>query len=266
MTRPVPAYLPEVAEADAEGRVAELYADIRRVLGLPLVNLVYRHLAVEPGRLESTWRSLRPNLASRGADEAARLLAAAAAPPPVEPLAAAALARAGLAGDRAALARATLDTYARGNSRNLLGMWALLDGCAGGGPGAEPLDPPPPEPILPMADLAALDRPTRELLEELSRPLVGGGPPVLVPSLLRHFAEPPLLALVREALGPAAGGRSARRAAVSETARGLAAALPHPVAPLAEGAGRDVAARFAGTISALLVAGETLRAAFAAAG
>jgi diketogulonate reductase-like aldo/keto reductase len=57
-------YLAEIAEEDAEGAVAELYEDIRRVLGLPLVNLVYRHLAAV-GRLEEVWRVL-PRMVAAG--------------------------------------------------------------------------------------------------------------------------------------------------------------------------------------------------------
>jgi hypothetical protein len=62
---------PEVPEGEAQGVVADIYADIRNVLGLPVVNLVYRCLAVEPTHLASIWRTLRPNLTSRRADEEA---------------------------------------------------------------------------------------------------------------------------------------------------------------------------------------------------
>ena len=66
------AYLPEVSERDAEGLAAEFYEDIRRVVGLPFVNLVYRHLAVEPRRLEAAWSQLRPNLTDEAIDSGAR--------------------------------------------------------------------------------------------------------------------------------------------------------------------------------------------------
>ena len=51
--------LAEVAGADARDGVAATYADIRATLGLPVVNLVYRHLAAEPGRLEALWADVR---------------------------------------------------------------------------------------------------------------------------------------------------------------------------------------------------------------
>jgi hypothetical protein len=41
MSDPVPA----IAEASATGAVAEIFADIRTVLGVEVVNLIWRHLA-----------------------------------------------------------------------------------------------------------------------------------------------------------------------------------------------------------------------------
>jgi hypothetical protein len=258
--------LPEVAETDAEGSVAEIYEDIRRALGLPVVNLVYRHLAVEPAKLAVVWQALRPNLTSRAADAAARRLVDDALPPAVTPLSAAVLADAGLDAGRARLARATLDAYARANSRNLLGMHALLNGCAGTNERGDmlALGPPPAVPILPMAQLDTLPRATVELLSEMSAELVGAEQPVLVPSLLRHFAsDPPLLALLWTALRPATAALAACADAVAAKARGLAAGLTQPVAPLESRSDREIAARFVVAMSTLLVTGEAFRAAIA---
>ena len=258
-------YLAEVAEADAEGSTAEIYGDVRRVLGLPVVNLVYRHLAVEPMVLERVWRELRPNLTSRIAERAARRLVDQAVPPIVVPIPAGALAAVGLDAERARLVRATLDAYARANSLNLLGMHALLDGCPGNAERRETLDPPPAESILAMAQLTTLPATTVELLDEMSAALVGGEQPRLVPSLLRHFADDPaLLALFWTALRPAAGAElAAARGAVATEARALVAKLPWPVRPLEDRTLRKTAGRFVVAMSALLVAGEALRIAIA---
>src|SRR5258707_12282242 len=56
MSDPVPA----IAEASATGAVAEIFADIRRVLGVEVVNLIWRHLATIPGALLWAWGMLRP--------------------------------------------------------------------------------------------------------------------------------------------------------------------------------------------------------------
>lgn len=256
-------YLPEVAEGDAEGSIAEIYDDIRRVLGLPIVNLVYRHLAVEPAQLAGVWQALRPNLTFHATEEAARRLVDHAVPPAVTPLSAAVLAAVGLNADRARLARATLDAYARANSRNLLGMHALLDGCPGTHERGDALEPPPAVPILPIAQLDTLPAATVELLREMSAALVGDEQPVLVPSLLRHFAtDPPLLALLWTALRTAAGETLAARSdAVAAKARELAAGFPQSVAPLERQSDREIAARFVVAMSTLLVTGEVVRAA-----
>jgi hypothetical protein len=245
-----------VAEAAAGGRVAELYADIRRVLGLPFVNLVYRHLACDEGRLEAVWAALGPNLSSQAATAAADELVRSAAPAAAAPLPPDVVDE--------TLAAATLDAYARGNSLNLLGMQALLHGCAGRGDKAPAPPTPGPGAILPMTALEQLPAATRALLDETAALLVGTRKPILVPSLLRHFAhDARLLAAVRDTLLANASERAARRAALEDRARRRAAGLPHPVEPLRDADLREVAARFVDATSALLVAGETIRAALA---
>ena len=56
MSDPVPA----VPEAAAIGDIAEIFADIRRVLGVGVVNLIWRHLATIPGALPWAWGTVRP--------------------------------------------------------------------------------------------------------------------------------------------------------------------------------------------------------------
>ncbi|MGB1006333.1 MAG: hypothetical protein ACPGVX_04115, partial [Thalassobaculaceae bacterium] len=49
-----------IPEAEATGDTAALFADIRATLGLPVVNLVWRHLATIPGGLPWTWDQVKP--------------------------------------------------------------------------------------------------------------------------------------------------------------------------------------------------------------
>jgi hypothetical protein len=260
-----PRYLPEIPEAEAEGSVAETYEDIRRVVGFPLVNLVYRTLAVVPGRLEEIWRDLRPNLAGAAAEAGARELLATAAPRDrVVPLSRSALAAAGVEGDELRRVASTLEAYEHANPRNLLAVTALLHGVGGrgaqpeGGSDADQHD----TALLPMADLSTLARPARELLEEMAAAIAAGGETVLVPSLFRHFAHNPcLLALIWTALRPLVDGGSIRACseAVSARAASLATALPYPVGRLEDEETRAVLERFATTIPRMLVAGSRLR-------
>lgn len=48
----------EIAEQNASSAIREIYADIKRAQGAPLVNLIYRHLATIPGGLEWVWGSI----------------------------------------------------------------------------------------------------------------------------------------------------------------------------------------------------------------
>jgi AhpD family alkylhydroperoxidase len=54
-----PATVRPVEEADATGKVADLFADIRRVKGTETVSLFWRVLATNPDLLEMTWTRLK---------------------------------------------------------------------------------------------------------------------------------------------------------------------------------------------------------------
>ena len=56
MTDPVQA----IREADATGETAEIFADIRQVYRVGVVNLIWRHLATFPGALAWVWGAVRP--------------------------------------------------------------------------------------------------------------------------------------------------------------------------------------------------------------
>src|SRR5215212_5415301 len=49
-----------IPESAARGETAEIFADIRKVLGTSVVNLIWRNLATMPGALEWTWSTVRP--------------------------------------------------------------------------------------------------------------------------------------------------------------------------------------------------------------
>lgn len=260
------AYLAEIPEREAQGTIAAVYADIRRVVGVPFVPLIYRFLAVTPGLLERCWAQLAPNLASAGAREKLAELGRVALGG-VEPIPRAALADS-LDGR---LARATLDAYRRANSANLLGMAALLDGVRSVEvPTAAAMVAPREsrcEPILPMADLPRLPAASASLLQEFAAPIAGASPPVVVPSLLRHFAHDQLpLALLWTALRPVLTGEAFARVAASLSARAreLAAELPYGVTALDDPDARVVVERFAvSTIPRMLLTGSLLKVALA---
>ena len=254
--------LPEIAERDATGMVAELYEEIRRAVGLPLVNLVYRVLAAGE-TLELAWAQLGPNLRDPGIPDMARALVDEITVS-VPPVPGAALATVGASETQLAIGRSTVAAYMHANPRNILVVTALLDRAPGMGqplPTGSEAAPAPDWDILPMASLDRLDASARMLIDEMSAPLVTPGQEALVPSLLRHFADSPtLLAVLWTALAPAVtSGAVARDAnSVTTTARNLATRLPYPVEPIADPATRETLQRFQFTLSRMIVVGRLL--------
>jgi hypothetical protein len=49
-----------IVEHDAVGDIADLYQDLRVTLGVPFVNLIWRHLATIPGGLAWVWTLTKP--------------------------------------------------------------------------------------------------------------------------------------------------------------------------------------------------------------
>ncbi len=261
-------YLPEIPERDAPPAVREIYADIRQTLGLPVVNLVYRHLAAEPGRLEAVWSGLARVIGEPGTEALAVSLSSSVGVPDVAPLSADVLVASGVGEVGLAGVRATLSVYARGNSLNLIGCSALLEGVDSPGEAVDPavtFPPVSPEELPPLADVALLAAPVRSLLEEMSIAVAGGEEPILVPTLFRHLAhDPAVLELGWTALRPAfSGGEIAALAAVvEEAARDLATCVPGRVERLHDPGSRAVLAGFLGPMARMLVVGAALDRAF----
>ena len=262
---PAPSYLGEVSEATAVGTVAAVYADIRRVLGAPVVAFVYRALAIQPGRLERIWAELLPNLTSGYGRAAAEELAAATLAG-VQAIPASALA---VTGFDAARTAATLEAFKRVNCVNVLAVHVLLAGVDApvASDAHEGVVPAPLEtPALPTLDTAALPLTVRSLLEEMSEPVAGGEPPLLIPSLFRALAyDPCVLALLWAALRPALTSDAFKdeSARARRRADELARAMPYRVTRIEDQPTREILRRFAPTIPGMLVTGSLLEAALA---
>jgi hypothetical protein len=188
--------LAEVAEKEATGAVAEIYQDLRFSLRVPMVNLIFRHLATVPGCLEWFWSSVGPYYVSGELTAAAaELVAARPIPRMTLPFADCGL-------DQGALRTVlmTCDAYARANPANLLALSIAklyLDamGTVAGDTqaaydsvpraAATPLD------ALPaMAAIEQLTSELQTLLRMLATQVHGEDGPV-VPSFYRHFTAWP---------------------------------------------------------------------------
>ena len=61
-------------EEEAPAEIARIFADIKRASGTPMVNLIFRHLAIIPGGLEWAWSCIRMNWGYDGLLKAASAL------------------------------------------------------------------------------------------------------------------------------------------------------------------------------------------------
>lgn len=204
------AQLPEIREADAPPHIAALYAEIRSAMGLPVVNLIYRHLATMPGALEWVWAVVR-QLYTWGAGPAAvERVSASLEFPPIRPIAQADLTAAGVSREELEQAVVLVDVYNRGNLLNLVGLTVALGAMArapmapsaeaprvGRGAALKRLGAVPSIPRITMLDPA-----TSGIAQSLAglHPRAGEA---IVPSLYLHLATcPRFLALMPERLEP----------------------------------------------------------------
>ena len=118
--------VPAITENDATGEVAELYADIRKTLGIPLVNLIWRNLATMPGALAWAWSSVRPLYESGRIQNEALALIEGQQLPAVPRFPAASLRAVGVDAEAEGVIRGILDSYDRSNPLNLIALSTLL--------------------------------------------------------------------------------------------------------------------------------------------
>ena len=209
--------LATITEAQADGTTAAIFADIRETMGVALVNLIWRHLAVSPAALNWSWQSLKPLYMSGAVPQAAWTLRQALAVPEFPAFGEQERLDAQCSVSDFVLVDAVLRTYERGNAQNLVALCALrlrLTGTAAGDTGATSEQDPPLAPrandiqaeradrvteALPplpaMTDLSTAIRSDIESLAEVWVPAQHRG---MIPSVFRHLAHwPALLAAFR---------------------------------------------------------------------
>lgn len=168
--------LAEISEKTATGEVARIFGEIREATGLPLVNLIFRHMATIPGCLEWAWQYLKPLYMHSAIHEAADAIAMLARPD--------AGAEFPCRGDETTAD--TLESYVRGNMLNMIGLFVLTSGAGSKGATGHPFTPRVISKMLPLPDLAALPATAMDRLRALTRQTESDSP--IIPSLFRHFA------------------------------------------------------------------------------
>ena len=121
MSDPVPA----ITEAEATEETAAIYADIRRVYRVSVVNLIWRHLATFPGALPWAWETVRPLYVDGTIWREATTFRASRRLPEVVALPPEVFAAAGLGHDDLLRIRDVLDAYDRTNPMALIALSVL---------------------------------------------------------------------------------------------------------------------------------------------
>lgn len=278
--------LAELPEAQASGDIRHIYAEIRRLSAVPMVALIWRHLATVPGTLEWAWSVLEPALRAGAVQQVAWALAEKARIPRQPAIAAAALRAAGISEDDQHAIAQTLDGYNRANPVNIVMVrclsWHLahhLTGQAGtaAAPAWPQWQPPPPPPALrPMVNPDAMS-PTAHALALLLTERRSNDPQSnLWPSLYRHLAHWPAFlgyasVLVLPEFDAIDDAAARMRREVDEAAAALAARLAPSTsrpAPSGEQAAQlqSALAQFSRRIPEMVVIGNLLRGALPPAG
>jgi len=197
--------VPSILESEATGKVAEIYADIRQVLGTSIVNLIWRNLATIPDALGWTWSAAR-QLYLGPAPGYAEAVRRAIDLPAVPSFSSDELAAAGLSNDDLAKIRSILDSYHHTNALALVVLSALVmhyeptqqDAVSPSDGAPRPLAVKLPE----LPPMQSLKPEVVHLIEELN----GFGEDTdksLIASMYRHLGYwPTYLSLVRTMLVP----------------------------------------------------------------
>lgn len=196
-----PPRLAELPESQATGEVRDIFAAIKRLSGVPMVALIYRHLATIPGALEWSWRLIEPVMQDGSLQRRAWRLAARAIIERHVGIPRAALRACGIDESDERAIVAVLDAYNRANPVNILALRCLALQLSGEAidSGATPAQPMPPwlaptepPPLPEMIDPQAMPPPVRELVLRLTSQDDADGT-ALWPSLYRHLARWPVM-------------------------------------------------------------------------
>lgn len=238
-----------MTETEASGETAAIFADIRSVYGVSVVNLIWRHLATFPGALPWAWGTVRPLYAGGAIALEAAGLRATRRLPSLPPVPREVFTAMGLTPDDLRRIGVVLDAYERTNPMALVALSVLrlsLDAPASIVGGAETRTPrtgeTEPEPRLPpLPPLLQLDQmapAVADLVLMLNRIGAVRSDPILA-SMYRNLAHwPRYLALAWMILAPLedagvlAGPIRDVRAEASARARAIAPRGPASVPAL----------------------------------
>jgi hypothetical protein len=176
MSDPVPA----ITEVAAAGETAAIFADIRQVLGVDVVNLIWRHLATMEGALPWAWQALRPHYTDGSIVNEAAGLRQELALPAMPSIPAEVYAGLGLGSDDLVVIRRVLAAYDQTNAMAVLALTALSARLDGRVPrdataaGSMPMPGTPQIPLPKLLDMAEMPPATAAIVTELNGFAHGG--------------------------------------------------------------------------------------------
>jgi hypothetical protein len=272
--------LSELSEDQARGDILQIYQEIRRLSAVPMVALIWRHLATIPGTLEWAWDYLGPAMRGGALQQIAWELAEKTRIPRQPAIDVAAMRAAGISEEDQRGITDTLDGYNRANPVNFVMVRCLslhLAGTTGAThsqtwPNWQP--PPPPSALLPMINPEAMSPTVHALALLLTDRRSDVVPSTLLPSLYRHLAHWPAFLGYASVLVPpefeaidtaAAQMRKQVDLACTSLTSQLVPAASQPV-PSGQQAGQLIRAleQFSIRIPEMVVIGNLLRAALPA--
>ena len=263
--------LPAITESEATGVTAEIFADIRRVYKVGVVNLVWRHLATIPGGLPWVWATVRLLYADGTVGREAAALRAGLSLPQLPAWPTAVFRSAGLDDGDIAAIRTVLAAYDRTNAMALIAFLAVqlrLEGVprpvevVARRPASVLAEPEPDLPLPPLLALVDMSPMTAELVVAVNELGAIHREPLFA-SMYRHLAHwPAYLALAWTMLAPLEIDQRLDRAieaAIAKArarARCLAGQLPTPLPAIRPVTARRVTRaidRFTGDVIARMV-------------
>ncbi|MEM7534173.1 MAG: hypothetical protein AAF639_18475 [Chloroflexota bacterium] len=230
----IPNPVTAIAEADATGEIADIFADIRHTMALPLITSVWRILVDVDDGLRPAWAATKPLYLSGQPQATLEKMQQRVNFPTPAPLTRSQLACVGVTQADLPVIKVIVNAYNRSNSLNLIALTALTSEPAGT-PANHPIPQPPPHwlplpQLLPQeeidSDTWSILRRVYQLSSEAEKPTDKPG----VATIWRHLAHwPGFMALALVGLTPLVenGTVALTMQAVHEFTQDEAASIAH---------------------------------------
>ena len=190
-----------IAETEATGDIADIFADIRSTMEIPLLTSIWRSLVSVDGGLAATWAAVKPLYLTGQPQAALGRIMSRATLPVLEPLVPGQLSCAGVLPEELSVVRGIIDAYNRSNGMNMVALTALV-ATPGSTPSSNesPSSPSVWPTLPPLLAKAEIDPETWTMLNEINCfGSVGGGGGLA--TLWRHLAHwPGFLAVIHASL------------------------------------------------------------------